>query len=276
MTQHNFATVPSYQRQRLRSKEQQTLTLTPIGAPCPTVSMLSDSLTACACSQCPAVAHVHAGKAARTRRSTKVRATCTSSRLEHRLRTTTSSWRSGTQTWKTFIIWMALSRSWKPTALTIQNVYVPHDMDSGENGGVATHRHARAYTHRMALFACRSVAAGLAPLPVAVCVRETFMCSHTLPLCMPMAADGSKAGFNSDGFLKSSVQTTEASSCDLYVKLGGVPHPMPPGPPPCVSPCYSITLLPATSWTQKDPVQAARPIEHGAPWVARVTACAMR
>ena len=44
------------------------------------------------------------------------------------------------------------------------------------------------------------------------------------------------AGFNSNGILKQTMNTTSRSTCDLYVKLGGESHPLPPGPPPGPTP----------------------------------------
>ena len=48
--------------------------------------------------------------------------------------------------------------------------------------------------------------------------------------------DTACAGFNSDGWLKGTVQTIQKATCDLYAKLGGEPHPLPPAPPPPPSP----------------------------------------
>jgi hypothetical protein len=70
------------------------------------------------------------------------------------------------------------------------------------------------------------------------------------------SANPACAGVNSNGILKASMATTGHSSCDLYVKLGGDPHPLPPGPPPGPPP--------------RPPAPAQLPIPPAGPWAPSI------
>jgi hypothetical protein len=79
--------------------------------------------------------------------------------------------------------------------------------------------------------------------------------------------DTACAGFNSHGWLKSSVKIISSSSVDLYVKLGGIAHPtppptpIPPTPPPAPGPWHApIWPLPMSAANGSLTITVAAPL----------------